>query len=171
MTSATKNPLRKNAYRGDPLAEPPPPELAAILDHHRGQPDALITALEEIQRHYGYLGKLQLQYVARELAFPLARVYGVATFYNLFRFDPPGKHQVRVCRGTACHVNRSDEILRYLSEHLGIDVDETTATATSASSTTLASRGRSPNRAAFSWLKASARMMTSRTKRRSENWG
>lgn len=127
MTCATKNPLRKNAYRGDPLAEPPPPELAAILDHHRGRPDALITALEEIQRHYGYLGQLQLQYVARELGFPLARVYGVATFYNLFRFDPPGKHQVRVCRGTACHVNHSDEILRYLSEHLGIDVDETTA--------------------------------------------
>ena len=127
MTSPTKNPLRKNAYRGDPLAEPAPPELAAILDRLRGQPDALITVLEEIQRHYGYLGQLQLQYVARELAFPLARVYGVATFYNLFRFDPPGRHQVRVCRGTACHVNHSDEILHHLSEHLGIDVDETTA--------------------------------------------
>ena len=126
MTSATKNPLRKNAYRGDPLAEPPPPELAAILDHHRGQPDALITALEEIQRHYGYLGKLQLQYVARELAFPLARVYGVATFYNLFRFDPPGKHQVRVCRGTACHVNQADAILQHLCDKLEIGVDETT---------------------------------------------
>jgi NADH-quinone oxidoreductase subunit E len=50
----------------------------------------------------------------------------VATFYNLFRFEPPGKYQVRVCRGTACHVNRSDEILHALSEHLGVSVDETT---------------------------------------------
>ena len=64
--------------------------------------------LDEIQRHYGYLGQIQLRYVARELGFPLARVYGVATFYNLFLFDPPGKYQVRVCRGTACHVNHSD---------------------------------------------------------------
>lgn len=117
----------KHVYRGDPLAEPPPPELAAILAHHRGEPDALITALEEIQRHYGYLGQNHLQYAARELGFPLARVFGVATFYNLFRFEPPGKYQVRVCRGTACHVNRSDEILHTLSEHLGVGVDETTA--------------------------------------------
>ena len=117
----------KHIYRGDPLTEPPPPELAAILAPHRGEPDALITALEEIQRHYGYLGQNHLQYVARELGFPLARVFGVATFYNLFRFEPPGKYQVRVCRGTACHVNRSDEILHALSEHLGVGVDETTA--------------------------------------------
>ena len=117
--------LRKYLYRGDVLAEPPPAELAAILDSHRDEPDALITALEEVQRHYGYLGRNHLQYVARELSFPLARVYGVVTFYNLFRFEPPGKYQVRVCRGTACHVNHSDQILDHLKERLGVDVDET----------------------------------------------
>ena len=127
MASQSSTSLRKYAYRGDPMAEPPPADLASLLDHHRGEPDGLMTVLEEIQRHYGYLGQNQLRYVSRDLGFPLARVYGVATFYNLFLFDPPGKHQVRVCRGTACHVNHSDAILAHLSRQLGIDVDETTA--------------------------------------------
>jgi NADH-quinone oxidoreductase subunit E len=118
--------LRKFVYRGDPLTEPPPPELAAILDHHRNAPDALISALAEVQRHYGYLNPTHLRYLARELAFPLARVYGVATFYNLFLFDPPGRYQVRICRGTACHVKRSDAILDHLRAQLGIEVDGTT---------------------------------------------
>ncbi len=115
---------RKVVYQGDRLAEPPP-ELAAILDRHRGERDALITVLAEIQRHYGYLGQDQLGYVARDLGFPLARVYGVATFYNLFLFEAPGRYQVRVCRGTACHVNQSSVILQQLSERLGIGIDET----------------------------------------------
>jgi NADH-quinone oxidoreductase subunit E len=126
MASPNTPTPRKYVYQGDPLAEPPPAELAAILARHRGARDALITALEEIQRHYGFLAQPQLRYVARELGFPLARVYGVATFYNLFLFEPPGRYQVRVCRGTACHVNRSDEILNHLQTQLGIDVDETT---------------------------------------------
>ena len=119
--------LRKYAYTGDQLTEPPPEELAAILEAHVGEPDALITVLEGVQRRFDFLGEQQLRYVAQGLGFPLARVFGVATFYNLFRFDPPGKHQVRVCRGTACHVNGSALILHYLEDELGIGVDETTA--------------------------------------------
>jgi len=126
MTPQAPSPLRKYAYQADPLAEPPPLELAAILDRHRGEADALITVLAEIQLHYGFLARQQLQYVARELGFPLARIYGVSTFYNLFLFDPPGKHKVRVCRGTACHVNHSDAILSFLEDRLAIGVDETT---------------------------------------------
>jgi NADH:ubiquinone oxidoreductase subunit E len=80
MASNRNDPLRKFVYRGDPLAEPPPPELATIFSRHQGEPDALITALEEIQRHYGYLSQNHLQYLSRELGFPLARVYGVVTF-------------------------------------------------------------------------------------------
>lgn len=127
MTAQTKGKsLPKCVYQGDPLAGSPPAELAPILDRHRSQPDALITVLEEIQEHYGYLPELILQYTSRELGFPLARVYGVATFYNLFQFNPPGRYLIRVCKGTACHVNRSNEILTHLKERLGIDEDETT---------------------------------------------
>lgn len=117
---------RKHIYQPDPLQAAPPPELVAILDRHRNQPDALITVLEEIQHHYGYLPRRDLQYTARELRFPLAQVYGVATFYNLFQLNPPGRYCVRVCTGTACHVNRSAEILARLSADLGIGEDEST---------------------------------------------
>ena len=96
------------------------------IDRHRDEPDALITVLEEIQRRFGYLGERQLQYVARDLGFPLARIYGIVTFYNWFLLDPPGKYQVKICRGTACHVNGSALILKHLKEELGIAVDETT---------------------------------------------
>jgi NADH-quinone oxidoreductase subunit E len=96
------------------------------LERYRGQPDALITVLEEIQEHYGYLPQQGLQYAAHELGFPLSRVYGVATFYNLFQFSPPGRYLVRICTGTACHVNRSAEILARVQAQLGIGVDETT---------------------------------------------
>jgi NADH-quinone oxidoreductase subunit E len=126
MRLQTQEPLKKNVYRGDPLAAPPPPELMTILDRHRGQPDALITVLEEIQHHYSYLPRHQLEHAARELGFPLSQVYGVATFYNLFQLEPPGRYQVRVCKGTACHVGGSEEILQYLKDRLDIEEDETT---------------------------------------------
>jgi NADH:ubiquinone oxidoreductase subunit E len=117
---------RKHVYAGDQLSDPPPPELAAILAPHRGRPDALMTALEEVQRHYGYLPQRQLRYLARELGYPLSRVWGVATFYNLFQFTPPGRYVVRVCRGTACHVNGADAILAHLERGLGVGAEETT---------------------------------------------
>ena len=112
MVSQKPTVLRKYVYQGDPLLAPPPPELATILDRYRGQPDALITVLEDIQDHYGYLPQQGLHYTAHELGFPLSRVYGVATFYNLFQFSPPGRYLVRICKGTACHVNRSAECSR-----------------------------------------------------------
>jgi NADH-quinone oxidoreductase subunit E len=118
---------RRYIYQGDQLASPPPPELAAILDRYRGQPDALISVLEEIQDHYGYLPRRQLQYAARELGYPQARVYGVATFYNLFQLTPPGRYLVRVCNGTACHVSHSEDLLATVKQQLGIGEDETTA--------------------------------------------
>lgn len=118
--------LRKPVYRGDPLGEPPPVDLAAILSRHQGKPDALITALEEMQRHYGYLAETHLRYLARDLGFPLARIFGIATFYNYFRLAPPGEHVIHVCRGTACHVNHSQTLLAHLGERLGVDVGETT---------------------------------------------
>lgn len=126
MELRTKKSLKKHIYRGEAQLEAPPPELAAILDRYRGQPDALITVLEEIQHHYGYLPRQQLEHTAHQLGFPLSRIYGVVTFYNLFQLTPPGRYQVRVCKGTACHVGHSEEILAILKEKLGIGEDETT---------------------------------------------
>src|SRR3990172_3159673 len=94
----------KTMYLGDPLAEPPPPELLAVLDPLRGRDDALVTVLQRIQGLYGYLPARSVRYAARELGVPLARMFGVATFYNQFRFTPPGRVRLQVCCGTACHV-------------------------------------------------------------------
>jgi NADH-quinone oxidoreductase subunit E len=121
------NPIRRYNYQGDPLAEPPPADLTEILDRYLGQRDALITVLEEIQARYNYLPAKHLQYVSRELGFPLSQIFGIATFYNVFRLTAPGRHLVRVCKGTACHVNRSSAMIELLSAKLGAREDETTA--------------------------------------------
>ncbi|MDR7483991.1 MAG: NAD(P)H-dependent oxidoreductase subunit E [Armatimonadota bacterium] len=129
MSRATAAPpvrLRKAIYQGDPLAEPPPPELQQVLERHRGRADALVTVLQQIQATYGYLPRRSMEHAARSLGIPLARLYGVATFYNQFRFTPPGKIQLRVCCGTACHVGGAPAILQRLMATLGIGVDETT---------------------------------------------
>lgn len=119
--------LRKHVYQPGLVDDVMSPELARILDPHRGHADALITVLAEIQNHYGYLPRRELEHAADTLAFPLSRVFGVATFYNLFRLSPPGRNTVRVCRGTACHVNGSAAILDHVKTTLGIVEDETTA--------------------------------------------
>lgn len=126
MPRPALKPMRKFVYSGNDLAEPAPPELLQILDRYRGKADALITVLEEIQDHYSYLPQRHLQYVAQELGFPLGQIHGIATFYNLFKLNPPGRYQVRICKGTACHVGQSSTILAFLKEKLGIDEDETT---------------------------------------------
>lgn len=123
---AEKRP-RKHVYQADTLAEPPPPKVAEIIQRHAGKRDALITVLQEIQAAFGYLPERPLRYVARGLGIPLSRIYGVATFYNQFRFDSPGKYVVRTCRGTACHVSHSPLILAALKEHLGVGEDQTTS--------------------------------------------
>lgn len=117
----------KYVYKPDPLTDAPPEDLLKILDEYRGLDDALITVLKEIQVRFGYLPEKHLQYTARELQIPLSQVYGVATFYNLFLLEAPGKHQVKVCKGTACFINQAPGILARLEQELGVGEDETTA--------------------------------------------
>jgi len=86
----------------------------------------LIAILQDIQEIYGYLPEQALQDTADYLGMALSGVYGVATFYNQFRLTPLGENVIRVCRGTACHVKESANILRALECELGIKVGETT---------------------------------------------
>ncbi len=89
--------------------------------------DALLEVLNAAQEAFGYLSEELLQYVSDHLQVPMARVYGVATFYHMFTFDPLGEHNCIVCTGTACHVKGSDRIERTLSDEFGIDAGETTS--------------------------------------------
>ncbi|MFH0702117.1 MAG: NADH-quinone oxidoreductase subunit NuoE [bacterium] len=86
----------------------------------------LIPLLQDVQEKYGYLSKDNLVSVAEYLGIPTSKVYGVATFYNQFRLIPLGKHIIRVCRGTACHVKGSNQILDTLQTELNIQAGETT---------------------------------------------
>lgn len=92
--------------------------------------DALLEVLNTAQEAFGYLPEEVLRYVARQLRAPLSRVYGVATFYHMFTFEPLGEHDCIVCAGTACHVKGSDRIIRTLSEAFGVQPGSTTADGT-----------------------------------------
>ena len=87
---------------------------------------SLIPLLQDIQSTYSYLPEPALRDIAEFLGIPLSRVFGVATFYNQFRLTPIGKNVIRVCRGTACHVKNSSNLLFALETALGIKAGETT---------------------------------------------
>ncbi len=101
--------------------------LDAILSRHDGaERDSLIAILQEIQAEAGHLSPEAVREVARYLSLPASKVYGVATFYNQFRFQAPGRHHVQVCRGTACHVKGSAAVLEAAERALGIAEGQTT---------------------------------------------
>ena len=82
--------------------------------------------LQDIQDKEGFLSRDSVVAVAEHLKLPSSKVYGVATFYNQFRFHPLGKYHIEVCRGTACHVKGSAEVLEELKRILKIDSGQTT---------------------------------------------
>ena len=87
---------------------------------------SLIPLLQDVQSVYGYLPESALTDIADFVDMPLSRVYGVATFYNQFRLIPLGENIIRVCRGTACHVKSSANILAAIENELKIKAGETT---------------------------------------------
>lgn len=98
-------------------------EVLARFPH---ESSSLIPILQAIQERLGYIDALSMEMVASHLGIALVEVYGVATFYNQFRFHPPGRHQIKVCLGTACHVRGGGIILENFERKLGIKSGETT---------------------------------------------
>src|ERR1035441_2763007 len=94
-------------------------KVCKILDRHARRPARLIPILQAIQHEYQYLPEEVLTYVATSLDVPPARVFGVATFYAHFALEPKGKHVIRLCDGTACHVKQSLPILEAMHRTLG----------------------------------------------------
>jgi NADH-quinone oxidoreductase subunit E len=94
-------------------------KVVGILDRFARRPSGLIPILQAIQHEYLYLPEEVLTYVATALDVPPARVFGVATFYAHFALEPKGKHVIRICDGTACHVKQSLPVLNALREKLG----------------------------------------------------
>jgi len=100
--------------------------LDQILEEYKGTPGAVIPVLQRAQEIYGYLPREVLTHIAEKLGVSLSQVYGVATFYAQFYLTRRGRHTVRVCDGTACHVRGAPKIISALEEELGIKAGETT---------------------------------------------
>jgi len=103
-------------------------KVVSILNRYSRRPSGLIPILQAIQHEYLYLPEEVLTYVATSLDVPPARVFGVATFYAHFALEPKGKHVIRICDGTACHVKQSLPVLNALHKALGTsEKNKTTA--------------------------------------------
>ncbi|MDP4266339.1 MAG: NADH-quinone oxidoreductase subunit NuoE [Bacteroidota bacterium] len=101
-------------------------ELEEIFKRHaHAKRDSLIPILQEIQDKMGYLSEEAVVSVGQHLNIATSKIYGVATFYNQFRFEPKGKNHVMVCRGTACHVLGSQTVLEAIENKLKIKAGQT----------------------------------------------
>jgi NADH-quinone oxidoreductase subunit E len=100
--------------------------LDSILKKYEGKEGALIPVMQEINALYNYLPEDALHYVSEQLDVLPSTVYHVATFYKSFTLEPRGRHLIKVCMGTACHVRGSDRVLDIIEEELGISPGETT---------------------------------------------
>lgn len=96
------------------------------LINKKGEHGSLIPLLQSAQESYGYIPEKAIYYISELVEIPAADIYGVITFYSQFRLKPLGKNLIRICEGTACHVNGAKKILSVLEDELGIGVDETT---------------------------------------------
>jgi len=97
-----------------------------IIEIHGRENESLIPIMQSINEEYHYLPKNVLNYVSQELKIPFSQVYQVATFYTAFSLKPRGKHTIKVCMGTACHVRGSPRILDEVKRQLKIEPGETT---------------------------------------------
>jgi len=101
-------------------------EIEALLDKYKRQPSQLISILHDIQAKYNWLPKEALVQISEGMDIPLSRAYSVASFYKAFKITPRGRHLVRICLGTACHVRGGVRIMEKAEEVLGVDGGETT---------------------------------------------
>ncbi len=99
--------------------------LQQIIDEYKGQRGVLIQVLQRAQEAYGYLPVEVLRAIAEGLGAPLSQVYGVVTFYSQFYLTRRGKHVIRSCDGTACHVRGAAKVIEAVEKELGIKAGET----------------------------------------------
>jgi NADH-quinone oxidoreductase subunit E len=97
-----------------------------VISKYPQKREQLISILQEVQAEYGYLSRESINRISSYLNLPTSKIFGVATFYNQFKLSAPGRIQIAMCRGTACHVKGSLNLLDTCRQLLGIDVGQTT---------------------------------------------
>ncbi len=101
-------------------------QLGEIINKYRNEDGSLIPVLQQTQALYGWLPSEALQLISKELDVPMSKVYGVVTFYSQFYLKPRGRHIIKSCQGTACHVKGSKNMLQALENTLGVEAGNTT---------------------------------------------
>jgi len=99
--------------------------IKVLNQHPNSKQDSLIPILQEVQDSEGYISEKSVIKIGEHLNISSSKIYGVATFYNQFRFQPLGKFHIQICRGTACHVLGSASVLSTLEKHLKLKSGET----------------------------------------------
>jgi len=100
-------------------------DIIKVIEKYSSRED-LIPALQAIQKEFGYLSEENLEILSKKIKTPLTTISGVTTFYNQFKLKPIGRYHISVCRGTACHVHNSAELLKYIEKKLRIKAGELT---------------------------------------------
>ncbi len=101
-------------------------DVDSILSKYGKDQSSIISILQEIQKEYRYLPKEVLEYISRKMDISPAKIYGIATFYENFSLDPKGKHIIKICDGTACHIRKSQPILETLRKELSLTEEKNT---------------------------------------------
>lgn len=101
--------------------------IDTIVDRYGADRQFSLAILQDTQRTYSYLPREALEHIAKRLDIPLSEVYRLATFFAAFSLEPKGEYVVRICLGTACHVQGGPRILEQLERDLGIEAGQTTA--------------------------------------------
>lgn len=108
------------------LVDPKEERLDELIARYKSQKGALIPVLQQAQEIYGYLPEHVLKHISKEMKIPIAKVYGVVTFYAQFRLIPMGRNVISTCLGTACHVRGGAKVLDKIEKELKVKDGETT---------------------------------------------
>lgn len=103
-----------------------PKELLDFVEEWRDRPGNLIMILHKMQQIYGYVPRAAALELARVMNVPLAKIYGVITFYHYFKLKKPGRNKIQVCMGTACYLKGGNDLIQETENLLGIGVNQTT---------------------------------------------
>jgi len=98
----------------------------SIFARYERKSDQLIPILQDVQKEFGYIASESVKKISKYLRISENQIFGVSSFYAQFRFTAPGRHSIKVCLGTACHVRGGATLLEILERELGIGCGETT---------------------------------------------
>jgi NADH-quinone oxidoreductase subunit E/NADP-reducing hydrogenase subunit HndA len=101
--------------------------MAGIIARYGRDVNDLVPILQEVQRSMGYVSLDSQRIIARHLNLPASKVYGIVSFYNFFQENPPGRHQIRICMGTACYVRGAGKLVEKIKAAFGINPGETSS--------------------------------------------